>query len=109
MGWIFLLLGVMAEATSHVALKSTNGFTNLLPSTIVILGHFLAFLFLGQAMKDLPVGIVHASWAGLAIVVVTTMSSLIYKQHLDAKVWLGMVIVAIGIAIINLSGASHSH
>jgi len=108
-GWIFLLLGVMAEATSHVALKSTNGFTNLLPSAIVILGHLVAFLFLGQAMKGLPVGIVHASWAGLAIVVVTAMSSLIHKEHLDAKVWLGMAIVAVGIAVINLSGTSHSH
>lgn len=109
MGWIFLLLGVMAEATSHVALRATNGFTNLLPSTIVILGHLLAFLFLGQAMKSLPVGIVHTLWAGLAIVVVTAMSSVIYKQHLDTKVWLGMAFVAIGIAIINLAGAPHHH
>lgn len=109
MGWIFLLLGVLAEATSHVALKATNGFTNLLPSVIVILGHLVAFLFLGQAMKDLPVGIAHEAWAGLAIIVVTAMSSLIYKQHLDTKVWLGMAVVAVGIAIINLAGASHSH
>ncbi|MGR5151068.1 DMT family transporter [Photobacterium swingsii] len=109
MGWLFLLLGVMAEATSHVALRATNGFTSLLPSSIVVLGHLLAFLFLGQAMRSLPVGIVHAMWAGMAIVLVTAMSSIIYKQHLDAKVWLGMVVVAIGIAIINLSGAPHSH
>ncbi|KHT62979.1 quaternary ammonium transporter [Photobacterium gaetbulicola] len=109
MGWVFLLLGVMAEATSHVALRATNGFSNWLPSTIVILGHLIAFIFLGQAMKSLPVGIVHAIWAGLAIVAVTAMSGLIYKQHLDAKVWLGMVIVSIGIAIINLGGAAHSH
>ncbi|MGF1684074.1 SMR family transporter [Photobacterium makurazakiensis] len=109
MGWLFLTLGVLAEATSHVALRSTNGFTNLFPSIIVVLGHLLAFLFLGQAMKSLPVGIVHAMWAGMAIVIVTAMSSIIYKQHLDAKVWLGMIVVAIGIAIINLSGASHTH
>ncbi|HIF9345974.1 TPA: DMT family transporter [Photobacterium damselae] len=109
MGWIFLLLGVLAEATSHVVLKATNGFTNWLPSTIVILGHLTAFLFLGQAMKNLPVGIVHASWAGMAIVLVTVMSSFIYKQQLDPKVWIGMIVIAIGIAIINLSGAPHSH
>ncbi|EAS44028.1 QacE family quaternary ammonium compound efflux SMR transporter [Photobacterium profundum] len=109
MGWVFLLLGVLAEATSHVALKATNGFTNPLPSAIVILGHLTAFLFLGQAMKNLPVGIVHASWAGLAIVLVTLMSNIIYKQHLDAKVWLGMVVIGIGIAIINLSSVPHTH
>ncbi|PSV49497.1 DMT family transporter [Photobacterium indicum] len=109
MGWVFLLLGVLAEATSHVALKATNGFTNPLPSAIVILGHLTAFLFLGQAMKNLPVGVVHASWAGLAIVLVTLMSNIIYKQHLDAKVWLGMVVIGIGIAIINLSSVPHTH
>ena len=109
MGWLFLLLGVMAEATSHVALRATNGFTSWLPTTIVLLGHLLAFLSLGQAMKSLPVGIVHTLWTGLAIVIVTAMSSIIYKQHLDAKVWLGMLFVAIGIAIINLAGAPHTH
>ncbi|MGF1873994.1 SMR family transporter [Photobacterium frigidiphilum] len=109
MGWVFLLLGVLAEATSHVALKATNGFTNPLPSAIVILGHLTAFLFLGQAMKNLPVGVVHASWAGLAIILVTLMSNIIYKQHLDAKVWLGMVVIGIGIAIINLSSVPHTH
>lgn len=109
MGWVFLLLGVLAEATSHVALKATNGFTNPLPSAIVILGHLTAFLFLGQAMKNLPVGVVHASWAGLAIILVTLMSNIIYKQHLDAKVWLGMVVIGVGVAIINLSSVPHTH
>lgn len=98
---------MLAEATSHVALKATNGFTNPLPSAIVILGHLTAFLFLGKAIKNLPVGVVHASWAGLAIILVTLMSNIIYKQHLDAKVWLGMVVI--GIAIINLSSVPHTH
>ena len=51
MSWLFLLLGVLAEATSHVALKATDSFTNPLPSAVVILGHITAFLFLAQAMK----------------------------------------------------------
>lgn len=109
MGWLFLFLSVMAEATSHVALRATNGFTHWLPSAIVLLGHLLAFLFLGQAMKSIPVGVVHASFAGLAILIVTSLSSIIYKQHLDAKVWIGMLFVAVGIAIINVAGAPHSH
>ena len=109
MGWLFLLLGVFAEATSHVALKATNGFSNFWPSVIVIFGHLLAFLFLGKAVKNLPVGIVYASWAGLAIILVTYMSSLVYKQHLDTKVWIGMLFIAAGIALINLSSTPHTH
>ena len=107
--WLFLLLGVLAEATSHVALKATDSFTNPLPSAVVILGHITAFLFLAQAMKNIPVGIVHASWTGLAIALVTVLSSVIYKQHIDIKVWIGMAIIAVGVAVINLAGVSHHH
>jgi small multidrug resistance pump len=108
MSWIFLLLGVMAEALSHVALKATDGFSKPLPALMVILGHLAAFLFLGQAMKGMPVGVVHALWAGLAIVTVTLLSALFYRQHLDLTAWVGMALVASGVIMINLS-QGHSH
>jgi len=108
MSWIFLLLGVMAEALSHVALKATDGFTRPLPAAMVILGHLTAFLFLGQAMKGMPVGVVHALWAGMAIVTVTLLSALFYRQHLDMTAWIGMLLVALGVVMINLS-QGHSH
>ncbi|WP_298444893.1 multidrug efflux SMR transporter [uncultured Ferrimonas sp.] len=106
MSWLFLLLGVAAEALSHVALKATDGFSRPIPAALVLVGHLSAFLFLSQAMKGMPVGIVHALWAGLAIVAVTLMSTLIYRQHLDANVWLGMLLIAAGVMLINLS---HGH
>ena len=108
MSWLFLFFGVAAEAMSHVALKATNGFTKPLPSALVILGHLAAFVFLGQAMKGMPIGIVHALWAGLAIVTVTLLSTVIYRQHLDLATWFGMAMVAIGVAVINLS-QGHAH
>jgi len=108
MSWIFLFFGVAAEAMSHVALKETEGFTKPLPSAIVLIGHLAAFMFLAQAMKGMPIGIVHALWAGLAIVTVTLLSTIIYRQHLDLTTWIGMALVAIGVAVINLS-QGHSH
>ncbi|WP_415637895.1 DMT family transporter [Pseudoalteromonas distincta] len=108
MSWIFLLLGVIAEAMSHVALKVTDGFAKPVASALVLLGHLAAFMFLGQAMKGMPIGIVHALWAGLAIITVTLLSTVIYRQHLDLTTCLGMALVAIGIAMINIS-QGHSH
>ena len=102
------MLGVVAEALSHVALKATDGFTRPLPAALVILGHLTAFIFLGQAMKGMPVGVVHALWAGLAIVTVTLLSALLYRQHLDATAWIGMLLVAAGVMLINVS-QGHSH
>ena len=45
MSWLFLILGVVAEAMSHVALKETNGFTKVIPSALVLMGHLAAFVF----------------------------------------------------------------
>jgi small multidrug resistance pump len=36
------------------------------------------------------------------------LSALIYRQHLDLTTWLGMGLVAVGIAMINLA-QGHSH
>ena len=108
MSWLFLFLGVAADAMSHVSLKETDGFSKPLPSILVLLGHLAAFMFLGKAMNDMPVGIVHALWAGLAVVTVTLLSTLVYRQHLDLTTWAGMAFVAIGIAMINLS-QGHAH
>ncbi len=108
MSWLFLLLGVIAETLSHVALKETEGFTRPIPSALVLVGHLAAFMFLSQAMKGMPVGIVHALWAGLAIVSVTLLSTIVYRQHLDLTTWAGMAFVAIGVVLINLS-QGHAH
>lgn len=111
MSWFFLIMGVMAEALSHVALKATDGFSlskKPVPALLVISGHLAAFLFLSQAMKEMPVGVVHSLWAGLAILTVSLLSSFVYSQHLDTKVWIGMGLVAAGVMLINLS-QGHAH
>ncbi|CAM3575804.1 DMT family transporter [Shewanella violacea] len=59
-------------------------------------------------MKGMPVGVVHALWAGLAIVAVTLLSAVFYRQHLDLTAWIGMGLVAAGVMMINFS-QGHSH
>ncbi|MCW8347756.1 multidrug efflux SMR transporter [Vibrio sp. ZSDZ65] len=110
MSWLFIALAVLAEAMSHVALKATDGFSlsNPLPATLVIVGHLAAFAFLSQAMKGMPVGIVHSLWAGLAIVAVSLISTVVYRQHLDPMVWAGILFVVVGVAMINFS-QGHVH
>jgi small multidrug resistance pump len=58
-------------------------------------------------MRVIPIGIVYALWAGLAMITVTLLSTVIYRQHLDLTAWLGMALVACR-AMINLS-QGHNH
>lgn len=63
------------------------------------------FLFLGISSETLS----HvALWAGLLIISVTLLSTVIYRQHLDYLTWLGITLIALGITIIYLS-LGHSY
>lgn len=60
MKWFFLFVAIIAEVGATSALKTSEGFTKLMPSLGVILGYGIAFFFLSLTLKDIPVGIAYA-------------------------------------------------
>ncbi len=72
--WLFLAIAIFGEVVATSALKSSHGFTKLVPSVVVVAGYGLAFYFLSLALKSIPVGIAYAVWAGLGIVLVAAIA-----------------------------------
>ena len=66
--WIFLAMAIFSEVVATSSLKSTEGFTNLIPSVIVLVGYSAAFYFLSLTLNEIPVGIAFAIWSGAGIV-----------------------------------------
>ncbi|EAS5433213.1 QacE family quaternary ammonium compound efflux SMR transporter, partial [Salmonella enterica] len=52
--WIFLAVSIFGEVIATSALKSSHGFTRLVPSVVVVAGYGLAFYFLSLALKSIP-------------------------------------------------------
>jgi small multidrug resistance pump len=65
--WTCLAIAIVAEVIGTSFLKSSEGFTRLLPSAIVVVAYLIAFYFLGLTLKTLPVGIAYAVWAGAGV------------------------------------------
>ncbi len=61
-GWLFLVIAIVGEVIATSALKSSEGFTKLAPSAVVIIGYGIAFYFLSLVLKSIPVGVVYAVW-----------------------------------------------
>lgn len=99
-GW--LALAIVAEVIATSALKSTAGFTRLLPSLVVAAGYAAAFYCLSLALRAIPVGIAYAIWSGAGIVLVTAMAWLIYDQKLDWIALFAMALIIAGAIILNL-------
>ena len=60
--WIILSAPIICEVIATSSLKSSEGFTKLAPSLLVVTGYGSAFYLLSLTLKSIPVGIAYAIW-----------------------------------------------
>ena len=100
--WIYLILAIISEVIATSSLKSTEGFTKLWPSIIVLLGYSAAFYFLSLTLDTIPIGIVYAIWSGVGIAAIAVVSVLFFDQKLDTASYIGMGLIIAGVVVLRL-------
>ncbi|MFP8966794.1 DMT family transporter [Pokkaliibacter sp. CJK22405] len=108
-GWLLLLIAIAGEVIATSVLKSTQGFTRLLPTCVVFLGYGMSFYFLSLSLNTIAIGIAYSVWAGLGIVLVTLISWLVYGQKIDLWGFVGMACILAGVLILNLFSRASVH
>ena len=109
MGYMYLAIAIIAEVIGTTALKSSEGFSNTVPSIIVVVGYGVAFYFLSLVVKTIPVGIAYAIWAGIGIVLIAIIAALFFKQIPDLPAIIGMLLIVSGVMVINIFSKTVSH
>ncbi|EGU43155.1 putative mebrane transport protein [Vibrio ichthyoenteri ATCC 700023] len=109
MGYFYLSIAIVAEVIATGALKSADGFSKLGPSIVVVIGYGVAFYFLSLVLKTMPVGIAYAIWSGLGIVLISTISAVVFKQKLDLPAVIGMFLIISGVVVMNVFSKSVGH
>lgn len=107
--WIYLAVAIVAEVVATSALKSSEGFTKLAPSSVVVIGYGIAFYFLSLVLKTVPVGVTYAIWSGLGIVLIAAVAWFFHGQKLDAWGFVGMGLIVSGVAVLNLLSKTSLH
>jgi len=107
--YVYLGGAIALEVAATAAMKSSDGFTKLLPSIICAVGYCISFYLLSQALKTVPTGIAYAIWSGVGIVLISTIAWLFYGQKLDAGALAGMAMIIGGVVVINLFSKSLAH
>jgi small multidrug resistance pump len=109
MPYLFLAIAIVAEVIATSALKSSQGFTRLLPSILVVAGYSCAFYFLSLTLRTMPVGIAYAIWSGLGIMLVTAIAWLLHGQRLDLPAIIGLLLIIAGVLVVTLLSKSEAH
>lgn len=109
MNWLYLAIAILSEVFATIALKSSYGFTRLLPSLIVVAGYSSAFYFLSLTLRTIPVGIAYAVWSGVGVVFISLLGWVLYDQKLNFAAMFGISLIVVGVVILNLFSESTNH
>ncbi len=107
--WLFLSLAILSETIATLALKSSEGFSKLWPSILVVIGYGLAFYFLAQTLRTIPIGIAYAIWSGVGIVLIALANYFLFGQKLDMPALLGIGLIVSGIVVMNVFSNTAGH
>lgn len=107
--WIYLLAAIISEVIATSSLKLSEGFSNLIPSIVTIIGYIASFFFLSLAIKTIPLSIAYTLWAGIGTVAIVLISIFVFKQSIDIPAILGIVLISVGVIVIQLFSSSVSH
>ena len=103
-GYIYLLLTIFLGIVSNGFLKSTNGFTNIIPTIFCIITIIMAIFFMAKAMNIIPVGFTYATYGGLTITAVTLFGVFKYNQIPNFYGVIGIAFIIIGVILLNTLG-----
>ncbi len=100
--WLYLCLAIFSEVLATSFLKSSEGFTKLWPSIIVLVGYILAFYFLSLTLDTIPIGIAYAIWSGVGVASITIVSIVAFDQKIDLSAIIGIGLIIIGVVVLRV-------
>ena len=102
--YLFLALAVLLGVTSNSFAKSAEGFTLLFPSVITGITIVACMYALSMVMKNIPMGITYASFAGLTIIATVVVGIFRFNQMPNLYSLIGLAFIVIGVLMVNLLG-----
>ena len=102
--YAFLILAVILGVTSNSFAKSAEGFTLFFPSIITGITIVMCMYALSMVMKNIPIGITYASFAGLTIIATVIVGIIRFNQTPNLYSVIGFVFIIIGVLMVNLLG-----
>ena len=102
MSYLYLIGAILCEVTGTMLLPVSKNFTRPIISIILVLAYVLAFYLLTFALKEIPLAIAYATWAGMGVFLISVLGYFFYSESLQWQSMIGLLLIAIGVAIVNI-------
>ncbi|MBQ9690636.1 MAG: multidrug efflux SMR transporter [Eggerthellaceae bacterium] len=99
MQWIYLFVAGLCETFWAWELKASDGLTHPVHTVLFIVGMCASMIFLGLALKSLPLYIAYTLWTGIGVVGTTIVSLIVGGEQIT-----GLQFFFIGCIIVGIAG-----
>lgn len=101
-GYIFLIVSILFEIIGSACLKLSEGFTNLVPSLLLILFYGLSFTFIIFALKTISLSVGYSIWAGLGTAGAAIVGVFLFQETLSGINFVGLLVIISGVILMNM-------
>jgi quaternary ammonium compound-resistance protein SugE len=106
--WVLIVIAGFLETGFAVALKSSSGFTRLLPSILFVVFAAGSFTLLSMGLRTLPVGPAYAVWTGIGAAGTAVYGMAVLGESTQTLKLLSLVLIIAGVVGLQLtSGGGH--
>lgn len=103
MAWIILIIAGIFEVVWAFAMKQSEGFTRLWPSTLTIGAMIVSFALLSWAMRTLPLGTAYTIWTGIGAVGAFAVGIAFLGESMSPARILAALLIVSGLVLMKVS------
>ena len=104
MAYVFLLGAIAAEVVATSFMKTTEGFTRLWPTLLVLAGYAVSFVLLAQAVKGVQVSVAYALWSALGTAAIVAIGAAFLGEPITVVKVAGISLIIAGVVTLNVGG-----
>ena len=104
MPYLLLAVAIVLELVGTTFLKTSMGFTKLMPSLLCIVSYVVCFFAFSKALLSINLSVGYATWSAVGIIVSTLLSVFLFKESINVWGVIGIILVLIGVTLLNLCG-----
>jgi small multidrug resistance pump len=102
---LLLTAAISSEVAATLALKHSAGFTQLLPSAIVVVGYGVSFWLLALVLRQLSVGTTYAIWSAAGTAAIALIGMAAYGEGASPLKLASLALIIAGVIGLNAAGA----
>jgi small multidrug resistance pump len=104
--YLFLSGAILSEIIATSLLKSTDGFSRIMPTSVCLVLYGVAFLLLAKAVASgMQVGVGYALWSAVGTTIIVAVGVVFLGEPMTAVKVAGISLVIAGAVTLNLASA----